>query len=292
MRITEMLWSLHGLTLAVLVLTAGVYARGWAWLRWRMPARFTWTHLLAFLLGLDVLVVATAPPLEALAAESLTAHMVQHLLLMLLAPLLLWLGAPVVPVLRGMPAALRRVLIAVFARPAGRRFGRALTHPALGWIAFAVMTWAWHAPALYELALRSPGWHHLEHACFLGSALLFWWPVVQPWPSRPRWARWAMVPYLGLAEVQNVLLAAIFIFGGRVLYPTYAATAARAGTSALEDQMVAGVIMWGPGSLMLVLPAGWLMLRLLMPARMTRDTAPPRTMRCRDAELSWSDTRG
>ena len=122
---------------------------------------------------------------------------------MMVAPLLLWLGAPVVPVLRGMPAVVRRALLAACARPPGRRLGRALTHPALGWIAFAVMTWAWHAPPLYELALASPGWHHVEHACFLGSALLFWWPVVQPWPSRPRWARWAMVPYLGLAEVQK-----------------------------------------------------------------------------------------
>jgi cytochrome c oxidase assembly factor CtaG len=140
------------------------------------------------------------------------------------------------------------------------------------------MGWAWHVPALYELALRSHAWHHLEHACFLGTALLFWWPVIQPWPARPRWARWAMIPYLGLAEVQNVLLAAIFVLAGRALYPTYAATAARLGTSALEDQTLAGLIMWGPGSLVFLLPAGWLILRLLAPARMTRnDGAPPGT---------------
>ncbi len=72
---------------------------------------------------------------------------------------------------------------------------------------------------MYELALRSDPWHHVEHVCFLLTALLFWWPVVQPWPSRPRWPRWAMVPYLLLAEVQGTVLAAFFTFAGRALYP-------------------------------------------------------------------------
>ena len=277
MRAGDALWSLDVLTVALLVLTAGVYARGWARLRRRMPLRFNWPQLVAFMAGLDVLFVALAPPLEALAAQTLTAHMIQHLLLMMVAPPLLWLGAPVAPVLRGLPTAAMRGAIAFLAWSPARRVGRALTHPAVGWVSFSVMAWAWHVPALYELALRSHGWHHLEHACFVTSAFLFWWPVVQPWPSRPRWPRWAMVPYLLLAEVQNVLLAAIFTFGGRVLYPTYAATAARMGASALEDQTVAGLIMWGPGSLTFLFPVGWLVLGLLMPARMTQNTAPPGT---------------
>jgi cytochrome c oxidase assembly factor CtaG len=268
-------WSLDVLAAALLVLAAGISARGWMRLRRRVPARCRPFHLLAFLLGLDVLLVAMAPPLEALAARSLTAHMTQHLLLMMVAPLLLWLGAPVAPILLGIPAPVRRAVIALSARAPARRLGRALTHPAVGWVAFAVVAWAWHAPALYELALRSPGWHHVEHACFLGSALLFWWPVVQPWPSRPRWPRWSMIPYLGLAEVQNILLAAVFTLSGRVLYPTYAATAAGAGTAALDDQIVAWVIMWGPGSLMFLLPAGWLIVRLLTPARMMPAIPPP-----------------
>jgi putative membrane protein len=277
MRPGEALWSLDVLTIAMLVLTVGVYARGWAWLRRRMPHRFRWRQLLCFLAGVDMLLVAVAPPLEALAAESLTVHMGQHLLLMMVAPPLLWLGAPVAPLLRGLPTPAMRGVIAFLAWAPARRVGCALTHPAVGWVSFAVMTWVWHVPALYELALRSHGWHHLEHACFLGSALLFWWPVVQPWPSRPRWPRWAMIPYLLLAEVQNTLLAAVFTFGGRVLYPTYAATAVPLGTSALEDQTMAGLIMWGAGSLIFLCPAGWLVLRLLLPARTARRTGPPET---------------
>jgi cytochrome c oxidase assembly factor CtaG len=276
-RLAEALRSFDVLTVAMLVLMAGVYARGWAQLRRRMPRRFGWPQLVAFLAGLDVLFVALAPPLDVLAAESLTVHMTQHLLLMMVAPPLLWLGAPLAPLLRGLPQSAMRVAISFLAWAPVKHGGRALTHPALDWALFTALGWAWHVPAAYELALRSHGWHHLEHACFLGSALLFWWPVVQPWPSRPRWPRWAMIPYLVLAEIQNTLLAAVFTFAGRVLYPTYAATAARLGTSALEDQTVAGLIMWGPGSLIILIPAGWLVVRMLAPTRMTRNSAPPET---------------
>jgi putative membrane protein len=271
------LWSPDAIPVAMLVLVAGVYTRGWARLRRRLSQRFHGLQLLSFLAGLNVLFVALAPPLEALAAESLTAHMIQHLLFMMVAPPLLWLGAPVAPILRGLPGFAMRAVIAFLAWTPIRHVGRVLTHPAVGWVSFTVMAWGWHLPATYELALRSHGWHHLEHASFFASALLFWWPVVQPWPSRPRWPRWAMIPYLALAEVQNTLLAALFVFGGRVLYPSYAATAARLGTSALEDQTLAGLIMWGPGSLIFLVPIGWMVLRLLMPAQMARKPSSPET---------------
>ena len=86
----------------------------------------------------------------------------------------------------------------------------------------SLATWGWHVPAAYELALRSPAWHVVEHASFLAAGLLFWWPVVQPWPSRPRWPRWAMIPYLLVADLQNTALAAMLVFSDRVLYPSYA----------------------------------------------------------------------
>src|SRR5262245_29774690 len=254
MRPGGLLWSLDALTVATLVLAAAVYARGWARLSRRMPWRFTWPRLLSFMVGLDVLLVAVAPPIDALGADSLAVHMGQHLLLMIVAPPLLWLGAPLAPILRGVPRSVMRIIIALLAWAPARRAGRALANPLVGWTSLAVAVWAWHVPALYELAVRSHGWHHLQHATFLAGALLFWWPVVQPWPSRPRWPRWAMVPYLLLADLQNILLAAIFVFAGRVVYPTYAAMAARLGRSALEDQVVAGLIMWGPGSLIFLLP--------------------------------------
>ena len=271
MRAGALLWSLDALTVAALVLVAVLYARGWRRLRRRMPGRFTWPRLLAFMIGLDLLLVAVSPPMEALALQSLAVHMGQHLILMMLVAPLLWLGAPLAPVLRGLPGRAMRAAIAVFSRAPARCVGHVLANPVIGWTSFAVVVWLWHVPALYERALQSDGWHHLQHAAFIASGLLFWWPVVQPWPSRPRWPRWAMIPYLLLADVQNTVLAAIFTFAGRVLYPTYA-TAARAGQSALDDQILAGVIMWGPGSLIFLIPAGWLVLALLQPTGTPRDS--------------------
>jgi hypothetical protein len=107
---------------------------------------------------------------------------------------------------------------------------------------------------MYELALRSAAWHQVEHACFVVVALIFWWPVLQPWPSRAQSPRWAMAPYLLLADVQNTALCAILIFSDRVLYPSYAVMPRLFG-SALEDQAAAGAMMWVVGSFAFVLPA-------------------------------------
>jgi cytochrome c oxidase assembly factor CtaG len=116
---------------------------------------------------------------------------------------------------------------------------------------------------LYELALRFEFWHEVQHFFFLGTGLLFWWPVVQPWPSRLRWPRWAMIPYLLFADIQNTALSAFLIFSERVVYPTYAAVPRLWGISALDDQAAAGAIMWVPGSVIFLIPVGILAVRLL-----------------------------
>ena len=90
------------------------------------------------------------------------------------------------------------------------------------WLLFTAATWFWHFPPIYELALRSDGWHYLQHICFLGTALLFWYPVIRPYPSRPSWSPWLLIPYLILADVQNTLLSALLTFSDQPLYPYYA----------------------------------------------------------------------
>ena len=126
---------------------------------------------------------------------------------------------------------------------------------------------AWHVPRLYELALRSHFWHDVQHICFLGTGLLFWWPVVQPWPSRRRWPRWTMIPYLLVADIQNTALSAFLIFSERVLYPAYAAVPRLWGVSVLDDQAAAGAIMWVPGSVIFLVPVAVLSIRLLDASR-------------------------
>jgi hypothetical protein len=190
--------------------------------------------------------------------------MVQHLLLMMVAPPLLWLGNPLFPLLRGLPRPIRTYwAVPLLRSPALNRWFTRLTNPWVALALYTAVTWVWHAPAVYELALRSSGWHYLQHVCFLGSALLFWYPVVRPYPSRPSWSSWLLFPYLILADVQNTVLSALFTFSSRILYPYYAEMPRLAGVSALEDQAAAGVLMWVPGSLVFLLPLFGIALRLL-----------------------------
>src|SRR4029077_15060163 len=148
----------------------------------------------------------------------------------------------------------RRWVAIALASPLGRGLAGVLASPVVSGAAFVVAFWTWHLPALYELALRSDFWHHVEHTCFFGTACLFWRPVILPWPARSAWPRWAMIPYLALADVQNSALAAIRTFSDRVIYPTYGALPPMWGLPPLEDEASAGVIMWVPGSLAFFLP--------------------------------------
>jgi len=253
-------------TLAVLLAAAAVYTRGWWALSQRLPMRFGTGRLAAFLGGLAVIAVALASPIDELAAGRLSAHMVQHQLLMMLAPPLLWLGAPVAPLLRGLPRPTRRLVAAALASRVLRPAAHVVAHPAFGWVSFALAFWIWHAAPLYQLALRSHAWHHVEHACFVATAMLFWRPVIHAWPDRAPWPRWTMIPYLLLADLQNTILAAILTFSDRLIYPAYASvTAGR--LSALDDQAMAGVIMWVPGSLVFLVAAIWLAMEALGGAR-------------------------
>lgn len=260
-------WPLDPWTVAPLLLCGAVYLRGWLHLHSRAPHHFGPAQVGAFLAGLFALFLALASPVEPFAALLLQVHMIQHLLLMAVAPPLLWLGAPLLPLLRGLPAPFRRDGLGPFLRsPQLHACWRWLTRPVVAWTLFITATWLWHAPSLYELALRSASWHYAEHACFFGTGLLFWYPVVQPYPSRPRSSRWLVVPYLLLADIQNTILSAVLAFADRVIYPHYAAAPRLWGLSALEDQAAAGVIMWVPGSIVYLIPIAWLAPRLLFGA--------------------------
>ena len=257
-------WTFEPWIIISLALAGSIYARGWWQLHRRLPRRFTGWHLIAFQGGLFTLFLALASPLHPLAERLLQVHMIQHMVLTMVVPPLLLLGAPTLPLLRGLPRPmLQHGLSRVFAAAALQRLGHFLTHPVVCLLAFTLTNVAWHVPDLYELALRSELWHDVQHICFLSTALLFWWPVVQPWPSRQRWPRWTMVLYLLFADIQNTALSAFLIFSERVLYPTYAAVPRLWSISALDDQAAAGAIMWVPGSVIFLVPVAVLAVRLL-----------------------------
>jgi cytochrome c oxidase assembly factor CtaG len=213
----------------------GLAHRGRPW-----PAART----VAFLAGLVVVAGALASPLAAPADRSLTAHMWQHLLLTLVAAPLLVGGAPVSLLLRATRGdAHRAVRGLVRSRPA-----RVVTHPLVTWSAFAVVNAATHLTGWYDVALRDSLLHGLEHVAFLGSALLFWAPVVGSGPLRAVRSWIGRTIYLLTAMVPMSTIAVMLVDEQRVRYPTYAARAARP----LADQHAGGEIMWVLGSVWMV----------------------------------------
>jgi len=259
-------WSIDPIIASVLLASGFVYWRGWLVLHRTAQRLFPAWRLASFLSGLALFWLALASPLEALSGLLLSAHMIQHLLLLTVAPPLLLLGAPLLPLMRGLPRTLARDGLGPFmAWPALKGFGRALTHPVVCWLLMAVTLCAWHLPAAFQLALHSPGWHRVEHACFFGSALLFWWPVTRPYPARPQWSPWLVPLCLLAADLLNTALSALFTFSDKVLYPVYAEAPRLFGTTALGDQNCAGVIMWVPGSLAFLIPAALIAIQYLSP---------------------------
>ncbi|MFY9987785.1 MAG: cytochrome c oxidase assembly protein [Chthoniobacterales bacterium] len=261
-------WSIQFWPTIGLIFLALIYFRGWLKLRKQVPHRFDGWRLASFLGGVGTVFLALDSPLDTFSNLLLQVHMIQHLLLMMIAPPLFLLANPFLPLLIGLPRPVVREWIRPFLLwTACKKLGRWLTHPKVTWILFVVMTLGWHAPPLYELTLRSPTWHMVEHACFLGSGVLFWWPVVLPWPSRPQWPEWAVIPYLLLADVANTVLSAFLTLSDRVLYPTYSLVPQFPGMNPLSDQHAAGAIMWVPGSIIYLIPAGILAMRFLSPRR-------------------------
>lgn len=257
-------WSFDPWVVGPLLLTAWIFIRGWLSLRQRGSMRFGRQQLISFLAGLSTIFLALASPIEAYSSFLLHIHMVQHLLLMMAAPPLLWLGDPLLPLLRGLPAPVRRYWISpLFRSRLTRTVFRRLTSLPVAWALFVAATWIWHVPQFYQLALESSAWHYVQHAFFLVTAMVFWYAVVQPYPARASGNRWAILPYLFLADIQNTALSALLTFSDRPLYPWYSAMPRLWGLSAVEDQNIAGVIMWVPGSLAFLLPLGWIGCRLL-----------------------------
>jgi putative membrane protein len=257
-----------------IVLTAAVYLRGWLSLRHSSRGLIATWRIAMFLSGMLALWIAIGSPLAAFDETSLSVHMVQHILLMLVVPPLVLLGAPSLPLLHGLPQWFVRSTLGPFLRwRLVQSLGKFLTHPVVCWIFAAVALIGWHVPSAFELALRSDAWHDVEHACFLLTSILFWWPVVQPFPTEPRWPRWSIPVYLFLGMLPGSALGAFLTFCDRVLYPSYQETTAAFGLNPLEDQIFAGALMWVVGFLVCIIPAVIITVKLLSPS-IAHSTAP------------------
>ena len=253
-------WSFD--PLAVIGLVAAGAAYRWATVRVRRshprnphPAHRSWL----FGAGLLTIGLALLSPIEAYEGTLFSVHMVQHMLLELVAAPLLLAGAPITLTLRVASPGVRRRLLAVLRS----RAVHVISFPVVAWLLFAAVNWGWHFSSLYNDALENVALHYVQHATFLGAALLFWWPAIGADPSPWRLPHPVRLLYLFLAMPQNSFLGVALMSASTVLYPHYATNVRDWGMTPLEDQALGGVLMWVVGDLaflaaMMLVVVGWM----------------------------------
>jgi putative membrane protein len=248
----------------ILVFAALVYLRGWLFLRSSVLKATSAWHAFSVLLGLFFIWGAVASPIAALDHELLTVHMLQHLLLMTFAPLLIWLGAPVGPVLHGLPRRfVEEMLLPMWqSRPEKGRV-KALGSPEFAWLAACAALVGWHIPTFFALGMQSVSWHLFEHLSFLVTGLLFWWPVVQC--SAGSRQDLSIILYLFFATLPCDILSGFLVFSDRVLYPIYFSSSHLLGLSPLVDQQCAAALMWTCVTIVYFVAGAILTMRFLSP---------------------------
>ena len=250
-------WNLAPSLTLPLVAISGLYAIGTSTLRQRsgLSRSLRWRPW-CFAGGTVAVIIALVSPVDALGSALFSGHMVQHMLLILVAAPLLALSAPVGPLLLALSPHWRTALGRVWKyQPALRAAWRRLSGPCLVWGLHAAALWLWHIPAAYQLTLRSEPVHWLQHFSFLGTALLFWWVVFHPHGRQAFTRGPGGALYVFTMALQSGLLGALLTFSTQPWYPAYAATTSPWGLTPLEDQQLAGAIMWIPAGIIYVVAA-------------------------------------
>jgi putative copper resistance protein D len=243
-------WSFDPIIVLGLFAAAALYLRGIARVR-PTPISFPRWRAACFLSGLGVAYLALQSPIHDYSGRLFAVHMVQHLLLTMVAAPLMVLGTPIVLALRASTSSFRTRLLVPLLQS---RAATLLSHTVVSWSLFTVALWASHFTNLYEDALGSEGVHGLEHALYVFAAVLFWRPVVGREVGSSRISHPGRLLYLFLAMPQMAFLGLAIYSSDQILYPHYLFTTAALGTSALADQHLAGVLMW-TSSMVLMLPA-------------------------------------
>ncbi len=269
-------WDLRPEILVTLIVLGALHFAGWLRLRRRSDGRFAncW-RLASYTGGMLVLALALLSPIAVLSGQLFSIHMVQHLLLMMVAPPLILLANPFPTFLWALPTPMRTAVATAFRRLAvwlardailSRSLLKAIA-PGSAWALYVLIFFAWHDGNAYSLALRFGAVHGLEHFTFIGAALLFWWHVTGAAPRlHPKPAQWLRVAYVLAMIPPNMLLGVALSFAQTPIYPYYESVPRLYGLSVLDDQVWGGLIMWIPGSMMYVIAALALLARLLASA--------------------------
>ncbi len=240
----------------------------------RRGARVRIVERVAFWVGWVAMFAAVAPPMDAAAAAAFSSHMAQHELLMLIGAPLMIVGRPILPWLWSLPLRVRPAAAGGLQNRGVAGAWRWLTLPAFAWALHGAVIWIWHAPVFYEAALRSEAVHALQHATFVGTAVLFWWGLIYGRYGRAAYGASALFVFVTM--VHTGALGALFAFSNSPYYPLYLERASASGIDPVGDQQLAGLYMWIPSGIVLTVFALALMLAWLSESdRRARATSPP-----------------
>jgi putative membrane protein len=239
-------WTFEPVVIVMLVAAAVIYTRRW----WAVRAS-AW-RLMSFLLGLLCFAAALLSPIDALAEQLFTMHMVQHVVLIDIGVVLVLLG-------------LTRVIL----RPVTRRTMRLeqaagpIAHPVFALVLYVAVMWIWHIPALYDAALEHPLIHRFEHITFITAGFLYWWHIISPIPGRHRLTGMGPVAYMASTKVLVGLLGVALAFAPEAIYGFYETQPSYWGMDADTDQRVAGLIMATEQSVVMGVALVWLFVKAL-----------------------------
>jgi putative membrane protein len=258
-------WEFPAWLTLILLLVASLYLRGWIAVRSESATPIPAWKTTSFFAGLLLIWTAWGSPLAVYDHNLLTFHMVKHLLLMTFAPPFLLLGDPIKMFWDAMPRRARSLLDRISREPLVHGVTQTVTGPAVCLVVSSLTLLVWHVPVVFALCVRSETWHIVEQMTFFVAGLLFWWPVIQPWPSTSTWPRWSILLYLFLATLPCDILSGFLVFSDRVVYPVYLSAPRMFGFSVLEDQQCAAALMWTCVTLVYLLPAAIISTKLLAP---------------------------
>ncbi|MCO5187933.1 MAG: cytochrome c oxidase assembly protein [Anaerolineae bacterium] len=255
-------WEFRPIIIIPILLMGVLYTIGWLRLRRlgrghaRRPHLAAWWRLPAYWLGLVLIALSLLSPIDTMAGLLFSMHMVQHLLLAMLAPPLLMAANPMPVIMWGLPGKTRRPIGAVLfnRQSAIRPIVTKITQPGIMLFVYIIFLWGWHDSSMYNAALRSDLVHDIEHTTFFITAMLLWWHITGAGPRFHKRLGYLGRAALAIAAIPATMIAGVAIaFASTPIYTFYESVPRLWGISVMTDQQLGGAIMWIPGSMMFLL---------------------------------------